>query len=164
MGVGIADGAEAVIHATRWYINQLPSGHAFIKLDFANAFNTLRRNLLLDTVARNTPELYRFTLATFECDPTLVHGSHTIPFREVPQQGDPLSSLEFCESIQAILNQLDSDLEIGFIDDLSMSSDLLTLAKYVEKIVKAETSTVLKLNTDTCEIGRLHQSRLLSHL
>ena len=33
-----------------------------------------------------------------------------------------------------------------------MSSDRLTLAKYVEKNVKAETSTVLKLNTDKCEI------------
>ena len=58
VGVGVACGAEAAIHATRRYISQLPSGHAFIKLDFANAFNTLRRDLLLDTVARNTPELY----------------------------------------------------------------------------------------------------------
>ena len=66
-------------------------------------------------------------------------GSHTIPFRVGPQQGDPLSSLEFCESIQTILSELDSDLEIGFIDDLSMSSDLLTLAKDVETIVKADT-------------------------
>ena len=152
VGVGVAGGAEAVIHDTRRYISQLPSGHAFIKLDFANAFNTLRRDLFLDTVARNTPELYRFTLATYECDPTLVYGSHTIPSREGPQQSDPLSSLEFCESIQPILNELDSDLEIGFIDDLSMSSDLLKLAKDFETIIKAETSTGLKLNTTKCEI------------
>ena len=122
------------------------------KLDFANAFNTLRRDLLLDAVARNTPELYRFTLATYECYPTLVYGGHTIPSREGLQQVDQLSSLEFCESIQPILNELDSDLKIGFIDDLSMSSDLLTLAKDVETIMKAETSTGLKLNTAKCEI------------
>ena len=152
VGVGVAGGTEAAIHATRRYICQLPSGHAFIKLDFRNAFNTLRRDLLLDTVARNTPALYRFTLATYECDPTLVYGSHTIPSREGSQQGDPLSSLEFYESIQPILNELDSDLEIGFIDDLSMLSDLFTLAKDVETIVKAETSTKLMLNTAKCEI------------
>ena len=35
---------------------------------------------------------------------------------------------------------LDSVLQIGFVDDLSMSSDLLSLAKDVETIVKAETS------------------------
>ena len=100
----------------------------------------------------NTPELYRFTLATYECDPTLVYDSLTILSREGPQQGDPLSSLEIFESIQPILNELDSDLEIGFIDDLSMSSDLLTLAKKVETIVNAETYTGLKLNTAKCEI------------
>ena len=128
VGVGVAGRAEAAIHATRRYISQLPSGHALIKLDFANAFNTLSRDILLETVARNTPELYGFTLPTYECDPTLVYGSHTVPPREGPQQGNPLSSLEFCKSIQPILNVLDSHLEIGFVDDLSMSSDLLTLA------------------------------------
>ena len=39
VGVGLANGAETAIHATLRYISQLPSGHAFIKLDFANAFN-----------------------------------------------------------------------------------------------------------------------------
>ena len=91
VGVEVAGGAEAAIHATRRYISQLPSGHEFIKLDFANAFNTIKRDLLLDTVARNTPELYQFTLATYEYDPTLVYGSHTIPSGEGQQQGDPLS-------------------------------------------------------------------------
>ena len=51
------------------------------------------------------------------------------------------------------LNELDSDLDIGFIDDLSMSSDLLTLVKDVATIVKAETSTTLKLNTAKCYYG-----------
>ena len=109
VGVGVAGGTEAAMHATCQYVSQLLSGHAFIKLDFANAFNTLRRDPLLETVARNTPELCRFTLATYECDPTLVYGSHTIHSREGPQQGDLLSSFEFCELIQPILNELDSD-------------------------------------------------------
>ena len=132
VGVGVAGEAEAAIHATRRYISQLPSGHAFIKLDFANAINILRRSQLLVTMARNIQELYRFTLATYECDQTLIYGTHTIPSRDGPQHGDPLSSLKFCESIQPILNELDSDLEIGSIDDLFISSDLLTLAKDVE--------------------------------
>ena len=110
------------------------------------------RDVLLETVARNTPELYRFTFTTYACGLTLVYANHIIPFREGPQQGDPLSSLEFCESIRPILSDLESDLESGFIDDLSMSSDLPTLAKDVEIIVKTETSTGLELNTVKCEI------------
>ena len=73
VGIGVAGGAQAAIDATRRYINQLSSGYAFTKLDFANALNTLRRGLLLDTVARNIPELYRFTLSTYaSCEPALV--------------------------------------------------------------------------------------------
>ena len=48
-------------------------------------------------------------------------------------------------------NELDSDLEIGFIDDLYMLSDLLTLAKDAETVVQAKTSTGLKRNTAKCE-------------
>ena len=60
------------MHATRRYFNQIPSDYVFVKLVFASALNTLQRGLLLDTVARNTPELYRFTLATYPCEPALV--------------------------------------------------------------------------------------------
>ena len=55
--LGVAGGAEASIHSTRRYISPLPSDHAFIKLDFANTFNTLRRDLLLEKVARNMSAL-----------------------------------------------------------------------------------------------------------
>ena len=72
------------------------------------------------------------------------------PFRDHLQQGDQLSSLEFCQSIQPILNELKYDWEIGFIDDLSMWADLLTLAKGVESIIN--TSTGFKLNTGRCDI------------
>lgn len=79
------------------------------------------RDRLLDTIARNMPELYRFTLATYSCGPSLVFGDKLIPSREGSQQGYPLSALVFCDSIQPIINQLDSDLEVGFMDDLSVN-------------------------------------------
>ena len=150
--MGVAGGAEAAIHATRRYINHLPPDHAIIKLDFANAFHTLRRDLSLKRVARNTPELYRFTLATYSCELTLVCGNYIIPSREGPHQGDRLSSLEFCESIQPIPSVLNWDLVIGFIDDLSMSADLPILAQDVVTIIKAVASTGLNFNISKCEI------------
>ena len=152
VGVGVAGGAEAAVHTMRRHINQLPPGHAIIKLDFSNAFNSIRRDLILDTVARNMPELYRFTLATYSCEPSLTFGDQAIPSREGSQQGDPLSGLEFCESIQPVINKLDSDLEIGFMDDLSLSSDLPTLAKDVKTIIDSEPVIGLRLNASKCEI------------
>ena len=69
VGVGVTGEAEAAIHTTRRFLDKLPPGHAIIKLEIANACNTLRRDLLLDTAARNIHQLNRFTFATYGCEP-----------------------------------------------------------------------------------------------
>ena len=83
------------------------------------------------------PKLYRFTLATYSSELTLVYGDQKILSREGYQQGDLLSSLEFCESIQPVINEVDSDIEIGFMDDIYLTSDLLTLEKDINKIIES---------------------------
>ena len=86
VGVDVAGGAEAAVHAMRRYVEVLPAGHTIVKLSL-NAFNSIRRDLLLDKIAKNILELYRFTLAKYSCEPTLVYDEHTIPSREGSQQG-----------------------------------------------------------------------------
>ena len=49
-----------------------------------------------------------------------------------------MSSLEFCEAIQPVLNDLDSQVSIGLMDDVSLSSDVSTLKKDVNNIIEAE--------------------------
>ena len=82
VGVGVAGGAETASHAMRRHVKLLPAGHEIVKLDFSNALNSIRRDLLLEIVAKNMPELYIFTLATYSCKPTLVYGDQTIISRE----------------------------------------------------------------------------------
>ena len=57
LGVGVPGGAEAALHAARRYVSQMPDSHVVVKLDFTNAFNTLRRDCLLEAIARDVPEL-----------------------------------------------------------------------------------------------------------
>jgi len=80
-------------------MTKLPPGHAVVKLDFSNAFNCVRRDLILDSVAGNTTEIYRLVHSAYSCEPILSFGEYQILFREGAQQGDPLGSLEFCEAI-----------------------------------------------------------------
>src|ERR1700723_3818649 len=53
---GVAHGAEAIVHATRFLLNTASSlgdqgdCSAGIKLDFSNAFNSIRRDWLLDKI------------------------------------------------------------------------------------------------------------------
>ena len=44
LGFGIKGGAEAAVRAARRYIDKMEDGKVFVKIDFKNAFNTLRRS------------------------------------------------------------------------------------------------------------------------
>jgi len=46
LGVGVSGGAEAAVHAARRLVSNLPAGHVVVKLDFSNAFNCVRRDLI----------------------------------------------------------------------------------------------------------------------
>ena len=48
LGFGIAGGAEAAVHAARRYVENMNQGQVFVKIDFKNAFNTLRRDSILE--------------------------------------------------------------------------------------------------------------------
>ena len=118
LGVGVSGGAEAAVHAVRRLVKNLPTGHVVVKLDFSNAFNYIRRDLILDRIATNTPEIYRFVHSAFSCEPILSFGEHEVLSREGAQQGDPLGSLEFCEAIHPLLMSLHSHVKVGFVDDV----------------------------------------------
>jgi len=69
LGYGISGGAEAAVHATRLYLDQLQPDHALIKLDFRNAFNSVRRDKML----KAAQDLVSILLST-QCTP---HPPHT---------------------------------------------------------------------------------------
>ena len=60
LGYGISGGVEAAVHATRRYLNQLQTDKALIKLDFRNAFNSVRRDKMLEAVQDLIPSIYPF--------------------------------------------------------------------------------------------------------
>ena len=68
--------------------------------------------------------------------------------KEGSQKWDVLNLRKFCESIQLVINKSDFDIEIGFMDDISLSSDILTLEKDIKKIIESEASKGLKLNAE----------------
>src|SRR6218665_2314711 len=61
IGVAVPGGGEAAIHASRSFVTNMTENEIFVKLDFANAFNPLRRDIMLQTVYDTIPEIYEFT-------------------------------------------------------------------------------------------------------
>ena len=63
-----------------------------------------------------------------------------------------MSSLEFCEAIHPVIHDLDSEVNIGLMNDVSLSSDVSTLERDINTIIEAESSTGLRLNPAKCKI------------
>ena len=109
--------------------------------------NSVRRDALLETVARDIPELYRFIYATYEnCNPILKFGDFYISSEEGVQQGDPLGPLEFCLVINPLLRSLSSELRIGFLDDLTLGGLTTTVAAGITNITDEGRRLGLELN------------------
>ena len=77
LGVGVSGGCEAAIHATRRFISNLSIDSAVVKLHFSNAFNTLRRDAMLNSGSENLPEVYQFCHSAYSCQSVLKFGNES---------------------------------------------------------------------------------------
>jgi hypothetical protein len=90
VGFGVPRATEAAAHAARAFISGLQPGEGFLKLDFKNAFNTVRRDEMLLLVHDELPELYAFVYMCYASSSLLDFGAHLLQSDEGFQQGDPL--------------------------------------------------------------------------
>ena len=119
LGVGTPGGCEAAVHATRRYMESMPDGHCVVKLDFTNAFNSLRRDAMLEGVQQRIPGIYKFVHLAYSQPTQLIYQGHIIWSRQGPQQGDPDGTALFCNTIQPLLQTLQSELKEGYVDDVT---------------------------------------------
>ena len=95
LGVAVAGGCEAAVHATRRFVTHMKPGEAVVKLDFTNAFNSIRRDAMLSAVSNTLPQIYKFFWASYNAHSSLQFGDISIISAEGVQQGDPLGLLLF---------------------------------------------------------------------
>ena len=63
LGYGVKGGCEAAVHSARLYLDNLLEDHAILKLDFKNAFTSVRRDVMLEAVHDIWHQLF-FLLST----------------------------------------------------------------------------------------------------
>ena len=118
LGCGVPLGCEAAAHATRLYLHNMPPGHLLLKLDFINAFNTLRRDKMLESVKEYAPELFTLVHSAAYGQPSLLFcGDHIVESAEGVQQGDSLGPLLFCLAIHLLVLKLRSEFSVFYLDD-----------------------------------------------
>jgi len=93
---GVSGGAEAAVRAARRFLDNMQPRKLFIKIDFKNAINTLRRDAILEAIEKHFPELLPYTTSTIGSFSDLQYCEFVISSEEGAQQGDPLGPLYFC--------------------------------------------------------------------
>ena len=58
LGYGTPLGSEAAVHAARQFVACLSQDQVFLKLDFKNAFNSVRRDKVLQSARQHIPEVF----------------------------------------------------------------------------------------------------------
>jgi len=65
LGFAVQGGAEIGVHATRRYVENMNPGQVFVKIDFKNAFNNIRRDSMLEAVHKHFPTLLTFVTSSY---------------------------------------------------------------------------------------------------
>ena len=152
VGVGVKGGCEAAVHAVRRFLSSMTDECVLVKLDFANAFNSLRRDKILEAVYRDVPEIYNFCHSAYSGTSLLQYGEWLIESQEGVQQGDPIGPLLFCLTIQPLLNALNSSLKVGYLDDITLGGSSQVVSEDVSTIIREGQELGLSLNICKCEL------------
>ena len=78
LGVEVPGGCEAAIHAARRFVSSMSRDQVMAKLDFKNAFNSIHRDIMLERVALEIPDIYLFCLQAYGVCTSLQFGEGVI--------------------------------------------------------------------------------------
>ena len=165
LGVGVSQGCEAAVHAVREYARVLSgmedSSYVLVKVDVKNAFNSLRRDVLLNRIAERCPELHPMASHAYSTQTPLFFGESVIPSLRGVQQGDPIGPLAFALAIDPIIRS-ESDnglLKVWYLDDGCLVGTAEQVARELSRIREGFSASLgLELNPEKCEIAYLGAS------
>ena len=130
----------------------MPLTHCLVKLDFKNAFNSIRRDCLREAVASIAPSLLGYFDSAYGATTKLFFSEHIVELAEGIQQGDPLSPLLVCLTIHPVLSDIQSDFVSGYLDDIAISGATKTVADDVRRLKNQAKVIGLQMNKNKCGI------------
>ena len=134
LGFGVPGGADAAVHASLIFLNSLPSDKALLKVDFSNAFNTIRRDKIFEATKAHIPVLLPFAHSVYSSPSTFLWEGELLLSSEGIQQGDPLDPMLFCIAIHSLVSNLESEFKIFFLDDDTLGGTFNSLFADLKKI------------------------------
>ena len=123
-----------------------------MKIDFTNAFNSIRRDKVLAAANEHLPSLFKYVHSSYGASSLLAFGDHLLLSEEGVQQGDPLGPLLFCLAILPIVKRLSSPLNLWYLDDGTLGDSPFQVLADFELIQSEGIHIGLQVNDGKCEV------------
>jgi len=82
-----------------------PHNDKVLLLDVNNAFNSIRRDIVLQEAQKHLPEIYPFIWYCYSSKTSLFHGNFSLDSATGVQQGDPLCPPLFALAIHEVTSE-----------------------------------------------------------
>ena len=167
LAVGTKCGNEVAIHGIRAHLDSNPD-HVLITVDIANAFGTISRNAVaqsLNNFQYDDSKYTRWFFNHFGCPPSVVllsNGSR-FEYTEGVPQGGPLSMQWFCLALQPMLEFVNQTLQPVGGRLIAYADDIFLLGKPEDAFAAFHTlkhnvaQVGLRLQPDKCKVMSLLQ-------
>ena len=166
LGVGTRLGCEAAVHAAREFLSavtDVSNPSVLVKVDVRNAFNTVRRDVMLKIFSNRCPEAYRLAFQAYSTPTPLHIGESTIPSCCGVQQGDPLGPVGFSLAVDDCARSMKSPLNVWYLDDATLAGPVGVVAKDLLNLQSQLPELGLELNSAKCEFAVLGKPSEVLH-
>ena len=158
LGVGVPGGCEAAAHAVRSLVNDVSrvcgagEGRILVKLDMQNAFNSIRRDHLLEVCHRRAPSIYPLVHSAYADHSLLFASGEFINSEAGVQQGDPLGPLLFSLGVDDIARSVSAPVNIWYLDDATIGGTPEIVLNALKRIIPSLAAVGLIVNPAKSEL------------
>ena len=159
LGFSTKGGCEAAAHAARKYLNGASHRRVIFKVDMANAFNSLRRDVFLTVARRRAQGLYRLLWQAYSGPSTLFYGDANLVSATGIQQGDPFGPALFSLGIDELSRKVDAEFNVWYLDDGTIGDAPEKVISCVRGLIDDLREVGLEINQSKCELVILNHTR-----
>jgi hypothetical protein len=165
VGVACSQGTECAVHVVNQWVarNASTANRVVLKLDFANAFNTVDRETALAELRTNFPQLARWAQWLYGHHSHLFFGDRLLASATGVQQGDPIGPLLFSCAIHPLVRRLargfreapangGHGLTLFYLDDGILCGDVGVVAEALKAVQIEGRRLGLELKLSKCEL------------